>query len=384
MNKIPYGKQEVLAEDIEAVEKVLKSDFLTQGPLVDQFENDFAKLVSSRFAVSVNNATAGLHLSVLALGLKPGQKVLCPTISFVASANCIRYAGGEVEFVDIDPSTYCIDIQEVEKKLLGSPQDTYAGIIIVHLAGYPANTEELSQVVRKYNLWIIEDSCHAPGAKFLDSKNNWSLVGSCDYSDISVFSFHPVKHICTGEGGMITTQRPEIFQNLLKLRSHGIERNPARTKAYHGGWYYEMQQLGFNYRLPDILCALGISQIKRLNHNLKRRNEIADRYDRELPVTITRPSRDSNIFHAFHLYIIQSDRRNELYEHLKTRNIYSQIHYIPIHQQPYYVERYGSQLLQNSQNYYSRALSLPMYHSLTEVDQASVIREVASFFKGKN
>lgn len=381
MKTISYGRQEILPEDIEAVTKTLGSDFLTQGPAVDEFETAFAELVSVPYAVSVGNATQALHIAVALLGIKPGQKVLCPTVSFVASANCVRYNGAEVEFVDIDPETFCMNKGDLERRLNTSSPGAYAGVIVVHMAGYPANMEEISQLVKTHNLWIIEDSCHAPGAQFLNSKKEWVKVGSCEYSDISTFSFHPVKHIATGEGGMITTRSKEAYEKLKRMRSHGIERSPERLHENHGAWYYEMQSLGFNFRMPDILCALGTSQIKRFKSNIERRLKVAAMYDRLLTDKVKKPSRGPNVRHAFHLYVIRTNRRKELYDFLKTQSIYPQVHYIPIHSQPYYKERYGSINLPMAESYYQEALSLPMYHALTEEDQMRVISAVNSFFE---
>lgn len=383
MKNIPYGRQEILPEDIAAVTETLLSDFLTQGPAVDKFEKDFAQIVESPYALAVNNATAGLHLAVQVLGVKPGQKVICPPISFVASANCVRYCGGEVEFVDIDPKTYCLDLAEVEKKLKKSKPGEYAGVVLVHLAGYPADVESLAALIKPYDLWIIEDACHAPGAQFQNKLGEWASVGSGLYSDISTFSFHPVKHIATGEGGMLTTQSASIYEKLKLLRSHGIERSADKMMQNDGGWYYEMQTLGYNYRMPDLLCSLGSSQLKRFEKNIQRRREIADRYDQELHSDIMKPYRNSSVRHGFHLYVIQVERRKELYECLKSAGINTQVHYIPIHLQPYYRERYGRLNLPASEKYYSQALSLPMYHGLKNSEQDRVIQAVNLFFEKK-
>ena len=279
---IPYGRQWITESDLEAVNNVLQSDFLTQGPAVKKFEDDFAEYVGSKFAVSVNNATAALHLSALVLNVSSGKKVLTTPITFAASSNCVRFCGGDVEFVDIDPVTYNIDLDALEKKLVSSKKGTYVGISPVDFAGLPLDMERLKTIADRHGLWIIEDACHAPGAEFQAKSGKWFRTGSSDFSNLTVFSFHPVKHIACGEGGMITTNDEKLYKHLLKLRSHGIARDPSELIKNDGGWYHEMQELGYNYRLPDILCALGSSQLKKANEGIKRRREIADYYNKEL------------------------------------------------------------------------------------------------------
>jgi UDP-4-amino-4,6-dideoxy-N-acetyl-beta-L-altrosamine transaminase len=381
MNIIPYGKQQITEEDIKAVIHVLKSDYMTQGPAVAEFEKAFADYVGSEYAIAVNNATSALHLCVLALGVKPGQKVLCTPNSFVASSNCVLYCGGDVEFVDIELNNYCIDLKALELKLQNSPPHTYAGIIAVDFAGYPMDLAELRKIADKYHVWIIEDACHAPGAEFQSADGKWHKSGSGKYTEFSTFSFHPVKHIATAEGGMITTNSMKLYEKVKQLRTHGITKEAKEMGRNDGGWYMEMQQLGMNYRMPDVLCALGTSQLKRLDQNIKRRREIAAQYNEafcNLPIKC--PSIESKHKHAYHLYVIQTDRRKELYDYLKTQNIYSQVHYIPIYQQPYYISRYGQMKLENMEKYYSNALSLPMYHSMTDEEQQRVIKAVKSFY----
>ncbi|HXA02859.1 MAG TPA: aminotransferase class I/II-fold pyridoxal phosphate-dependent enzyme, partial [Cytophagaceae bacterium] len=244
MKPIPYGRQHITDEDIEAVVKVLKSDFLTQGPAIGKFEKEFAEYIGCKYAIAVANGTAALHLSALALGVNEKSRVITTPITFAASANCILYCGGEIFFADIDPETALLDLNKVEEILQKNP-GTYQGIIPVDLAGYPIDLERLKVICEKHNLWIIEDACHAPGAYFTDSKGVKQKCGNCAYADLAIFSFHPVKHIATGEGGMITTNRKDLYDRLLLLRTHGITRDPALMEKNDGGWYMEMQELGY-------------------------------------------------------------------------------------------------------------------------------------------
>nr|BFD66461.1 UDP-4-amino-4,6-dideoxy-N-acetyl-beta-L-altrosami ne transaminase [Bdellovibrio sp. HAGR004] len=377
---IPYGRQTILPEDIESVVQVLKSDFLTQGPMVDTFEKSFSEYIGCPFSVAVTNGTAALHLAAMALGVGPGDKVLCTANSFVASANCIRYCGGDVEFVDIDPENFCINYELLKAKLEASPRGTYRGIVAVDFAGYPVNFEALRALADQHGLWIIEDACHALGAEFLDSKGEWQFSGNGVYADISVFSFHPVKHLATGEGGMICTRDPKLYEKLRVLRTHGIVRSPEKMTKFDGPWYYEMQELGFNYRISDVLCALGVSQLQRMAGNLQRRRQVAQVYRdalKDLPLKMQHD--DKGIKNAYHLFTIQTPRRLELYNFLKAQNIYCQVHYIPIHTMPYYKNLYGEQTLQFAEKYYECALSLPMFHGITNEDLEYTIEKVKAF-----
>lgn len=380
MKSIPYGKQSITQEDIDAVVNVLKSEFLTQGPAVEMFEKMFCEFVGCKYAVAVSNGTAALHLAALALNVKPGDKVLCTANSFVASANCVLYCGGDVEFVDIDQRNFCIDIEKLREKILSEKPGTYKGIVAVDFAGYPLNFEKISNLAREYGLWIIEDACHSLGSTFEDSNKVKVKSGSGVYSDIAVFSFHPVKHVATGEGGMIATNSPALYEKLKLIRTHGITKDPSQMSKVDGGWYYEMQELGYNYRIPDILCTLGASQLSRIESNLIRRREIAKIYERELSTYVVTPVVEQNLEHAFHLYIIQTPKRNELYEFLKQRKIFSQVHYMPIHLHPYYVKKYGQQRFPVAEKYYEQALSLPMYHSMLDEDLSFVISSIKDFF----
>jgi dTDP-4-amino-4,6-dideoxygalactose transaminase len=262
MKPIPYGKHHIIDEDIKAVIDVLHSSNLTQGPKIREFEQAFCEYVGAQHGVAVSNGTAALHLSAMALNVKPGDKVITTPITFVASANCVRYCGGEVVFADIDPESFLLDINEVKELLDGAPPDTFKGIIPVDFAGYPVNLEEYRKLAYEYGVWIIEDACHAPGGYFYDSKGNKQFCGNGYFADLSIFSFHPVKHIAAGEGGMITTNDEQLYHMLLNQRTHGIQQDQSKLIENHGPWYYEMQELGFNYRLTDIQAALALSQLK--------------------------------------------------------------------------------------------------------------------------
>jgi UDP-4-amino-4,6-dideoxy-N-acetyl-beta-L-altrosamine transaminase len=383
MKQIPYGRQNITDEDIQSVVKVLKSDLLTQGPKIAEFEKAFADYIGVKYAVAVSNGTAALHLCALALGVKEGDKVITTPITFSATANCVRYAGGDVIFADIDPNTYLLDINEVEKLLAASPKGTYKGIIPVDFAGRAVDLEAFRKLADKYGCWIIEDTCHAPGGYFTDSKGIKHKCGSGDFAELAIFSFHPVKHIAIGEGGMITTNNEELYHKLRMLRTHGIQQRTELIKNNNSDpWYYELQELGFNYRLTDVLAALGISQLKRAKEGLKRRIEIAEKYNN---IFKNKPyiKRHSGIIsgHAYHLYVIESEKRKELYEYLRTKNIYAQVHYIPLHLMPYY-SQYGWKLgdFPNAENYYKHCLSIPMFPTLTDVQQNYVINTINDFF----
>jgi UDP-4-amino-4,6-dideoxy-N-acetyl-beta-L-altrosamine transaminase len=378
---IPYGKQHITQEDIEEVTKTLKSDFLTQGPKVSEFEQKFAQYIGAKYGVAVSSGTAALHLSALALNVNENSKVITTPVTFAASANCIQYCGGKVVFADIDPATALIDIQQVQKLLASSPKGTYQGIIPVDFAGYPVNLEMLREVADEYELWIIEDACHAPGGYFTDSKGIKQKCGNCVHADLAIFSFHPVKHIACGEGGMITTNNKILYDKLLLLRTHGITKDPALMKENHGGWYYEMQELGYNYRLTDFQAALGISQLRRADEGLQRRIEIAKRYDAAFEGTKINYDVARYIEgHAYHLYIIQVNDRKGLYDYLCQHAILAQVHYIPVHLLPYYKNKCfkkGDYTL--AEAYYEKCLSIPMYPSLTNKEQDFVIEKIISF-----
>ena len=383
MKAIPYGHQHITDEDIQAVIETLKSDYLTQGPKIIEFEQAFARYVGAKYAVAVSNATAGLHLAATALQVRSGDKVIVTPITFAASANCIRYCNGMVVFCDIDPDTYLMDIKKLRRLLETNPPSTFKGIVPVDFAGYPHQMEEFRQLADEYGLWILEDACHAPGGYFIDSNGEKQFCGNGKFADVTVFSFHPVKHIATGEGGMVTTNDKELFDRLSLLRTHGITKNPACLHENHGGWYYEMQELGYNYRLTDFQAALGLSQLKRADEGLKRRQKIAVRYNEAFKriADIQTPYASPDVFHAYHLYIIQVPDRLDLYNYLHENGIYAQVHYIPLHLMPYYREQ-GNKPgdLPVAEKYYSRCLSLPMFPTLTAEDQAYVIKKIEYYF----
>ena len=393
---ISYGRQNITTEDIEAVVEVLKSDFLTQGPKIEEFEIAFANYIGCKYAVAVANGTAALHLCTLALNVKSGDKVITTSLTFSASANCVRYCGGDVIFADIDPETYLLDIQAVKLLLESSPKGTYKGIIPVDFAGRSVNLQEYKKLANEYGLWIIEDACHAPGGYFKDDNNSNQNCGNGNFADLSIFSFHPVKHIASGEGGMITTNNQDLYKSLLKLRTHGITRNTADfendllfaaggeivNEGEFPGWYMEMQTLGYNYRLTDFQAALGLSQLKRADEGLIRRKEIAQQYNEAFTGKdwIKGQSRFVD-GHAYHLYIIEVENRLGLYNYLRKANIFPQVHYIPVHLMPYYKHlgwKEGD--LANTETYYKHCLSLPMYPTLTNDEQLFVIGKIKEFY----
>jgi UDP-4-amino-4,6-dideoxy-N-acetyl-beta-L-altrosamine transaminase len=377
---IPYGRQTITQEDIDAVIDTLQSDFLTQGPKIEEFERKFSEYIGCKYAVAVANGTAALHLCALALEVDEQTRVITTPITFAASANCILYCNGTVDFADIDPNTALIDLKLVEELLKGKPKGYYKGIIPVDFAGYPVDLEKVRELADEYGLWIIEDACHAPGGYFTDSKGKIQNCGNGNYADLAIFSFHPVKHIATGEGGMITTNRKDLYEKLLLLRTHGITKNPQLLKENQGGWYYEMQTLGFNYRMPDMLTALGISQLSRAEQGIRRRREIARRYKEAFGgnkrIRLLNNDKEG-VGHAYHLYVIQVEDRKGLYDYLRQKGIYAQVHYIPVHTMPYYQSLgYKNGSLVIAEKYYEGCLSLPMYPGLSVEEQEYVIREI--------
>lgn len=376
---IPYGRQDITEEDIEAVVRVLRSDHLTQGSAVPRFEEAVSRLVGARYAVAVNSATSALHLACLALGLGPGDWLWTSPITFVASANCGLYCGARVDFADIDPRTYNLCPKALEQKL---QQAAAAGrlpkvLVAVHLAGQPCDMRAIHALAVRYGFRVIEDASHAIGASYLGEP-----VGSGRYSDITVFSFHPVKIITTGEGGMAVTNHPELARRMTLLRNHGITRDPERmTRPPDGTWYYQQVDLGYNYRMTDIQAALGLSQLQRLRSYVERRRFLAQRYDRmlsDLPLTVPWQHPDGSS--AMHLYIIRlrSDHawrgRAAVFDGLRRRGIGVNVHYIPVHTQPYY-QRFGFKVgdFPQAERYYDEALSLPMFPNLTEAQQDQIV-----------
>ena len=383
MKPISYGHQYISDEDIQAVVETLKSDYLTQGPKIGEFEQNFANYLGCQYACMVSNGTAALHLCAMALGIQPGDKVITTPITFVASANGFRYQGAEIVFCDIDPKTFLMDLDKLEHILKASPKGTYKAVVPVDFAGYPIDEERLRKLANEYGFAIVVDACHAPGGSYIDSKGVKQMVGNCHYADLTCFSFHPVKHIATGEGGVVTTNRKDLYDKVALFRTHGITKNPELLTQNDGGWYYEMQDLGYNYRITDFQAALGISQLKRLDWSIQRRNEIAHKYDEAFKGTsVKTPHRAENITHAFHLYIIQvdTDKRKGLYDYLRANKIFAQVLYIPAHTMPYY-KQYGWKAgdLPVAEEYYRHCLALPMYPTLTEEEQEYVIEKVKEF-----
>jgi UDP-4-amino-4,6-dideoxy-N-acetyl-beta-L-altrosamine transaminase len=378
MSAIPYGRQHIDQEDIDAVVATLQADFLTQGPKVKEFEDKFAAYVGAQYAVALTNATSGLHLAVLALGIQPGERVITTPITFAASANCVRYAGGEVWFADIDPETYLLSLESVKALIESKPKGFFKGIIPVDFAGLPINLEAFSALATAHGLWLIEDACHAPGAYVTDSKGIQQRCGNGAYADLGIFSFHPVKHIACGEGGMVTTNSETLYNKLMLLRSHGITKNDMSEN--HGAWFYEMQTLGFNYRLTDIQATLGITQLAKNHKGVARRNELANRYKAAFEGKVKYQFLPEGMYNAHHLFVVEVADRKGLYEYLRTQKIYAQIHYIPVHTLPYYKKiGYQEANLSHAEKYYAHCLSLPMYPTLSNEEQDFVIDQVISF-----
>lgn len=379
-NPISYGKQSLSQGDIDAVMQVLHSDFWTQGPAVSEFENAFAKYTGCKYAVAVANGTAALHLCALALRVDSNTNVITTPITFAASANCIRYCDGNVFFADINPDTFLLDIHKVRELIESKPEGFFKGIIPVDFAGNAVNLEEFKKLAVEFDLWIIEDACHAPGGYFIDGTGYKQQCGNGNFAELAIFSFHPVKHIATCEGGMITTNDEKLYKKLLKLRTHGITKDPELMQENHGGWYMEMQSLGYNYRIPDVLCALGTSQLTRATAGFIKRHTIADKYTvafENLPILLPQ----YNDGHAFHLYIIKTRGRKELYDYLRTKSIFAQVHYIPVHTMPYYKDLgFNKGDFPISEAYYEECLSLPMYPTLSEAEQNYVIEEIIKFY----
>lgn len=391
---IPYGRQHITDADIEAVVRVLQSDYLTQGPEIALFEQAFAQYTGAAYAVAVSNGTAALHLSCLALDWKPGDKAITTPITFAASANCVRYCGGEVLFADIDPETYLIDLEATENILRAQPTGSVKAIIVVDFAGRAVNLEAFRKLANQYGCALIEDACHAPGGYFHDTNGTAQICGNGQFADLSVFSFHPVKHIACGEGGMITTNNPELYQKLLRLRTHGITRDTGcftnspelaagtSNATDYPAWYMEMQELGFNYRLTDFQAALGLSQLARASEGLARRKQLATRYTEAFQEKPYIKGMSGSITgHAYHLFVIEAENRLELYNHLRSKQIFAQIHYFPCHLMPYYRDlgwKPGD--LPHAENYYTRCISLPMYPTLSDEQQEYVIETIAAFY----
>lgn len=378
---IPYGKQNISEDDINSVVNVMRSDFLTQGPITPKFENELKTYCKVNYAAAVVNATAALHLACLALDVKKGDIVWTSPISFVASANCAKYCGAEIDFIDIDLETYNISTLALEEKLIEAKNNNKLPkvLIPVHLAGQSCEMKKIKELSDQYGFKIIEDASHAIGGKYLNEP-----IGNCRYSDITVFSFHPVKIITTCEGGVCLTNDSKIYDKIYRLRSHGIVRNQSEMEnKSHGQWYYEQIDLGFNYRLNDLQSALGINQLKRINSFIQERHLIARKYDKLFTNSriVTSPIQSKYSFSSFHLYIVRiksmsfSDRKL-IFEKLRNEGIFVNVHYIPIYKQPYYSGKFNPQDFPNSEIYYSEAISLPIYPGLKDEEIEFVNRVI--------
>jgi UDP-4-amino-4,6-dideoxy-N-acetyl-beta-L-altrosamine transaminase len=381
MIRIPYGRQEINQEDLLAVLAVLQSDWLTQGPVIEQFENAVADYCGAKYAVAVNSATSALHLACLVAGLGPGDILWTSPNTFVASANCGLYCGADVDFVDIDPQTYNMSVDALERKLIQAAKigKLPKVVIPVHFAGQSCRMEAIRKLAVQYNFTVIEDAAHAIGGNYRGQK-----VGACQFSAMTVFSFHPVKIITTGEGGMILTNRADLYEKLLFLRTHGITRDERfMTKPSDGPWYYQQIDLGYNYRMTDIQAALGYSQLQRIDQFVRRRHVLAARYDQSLKgLPVTLPWQDPDTYSSWHLYVLRlhldqlGKSRKQIFEELRTAGIDVNVHYIPVHTQPYY-ERLGFKVgdFPAAEEYYRAAITLPLYYSLSDEDQNYVIEK---------
>ena len=376
---IPYGRQDITQADVDAVVEVLTSDFLTQGPMVPRFEQDVANHVGAKHAIAVNSATSALHIACLALGLKAGDRLWTSPVTFVASANCALYCGADVDFVDIDFKTYNLCPLSLEKKLVEAEEQGRLPkiVVVVHLCGQPCDMRAIWQLGQRFGFKIIEDASHAIGGKYRDE-----FIGGCQYSDITVFSFHPVKIITTAEGGMALTNDDQLAERLALLRSHGVTREPSlMTQEPDGPWYYQQVDLGFNYRMTELQAALGISQLERLDDYVSRRHELAARYDELLSgLPVTTPWQHKDSYSGYHLYVIRlqldkltASHRN-VFESLQEQGIGVNLHYIPVHTQPYY-QRMGFQVgdYPEAERYYREAISLPMFQTMTDKQQDEVV-----------
>ena len=367
---IPYGRQWIEDDDIAAVVETLKSDYLTTGPKVAEFEKALAEYTGAKYAVAVSNGTAALHIACLAAGIQEGDEVITTPLTFAASSNCVLYCGGKTVFADVDPRTYNIDPEDVRRKIT----DRTKAIIPVHLSGQPCNMDAIHKIAEEYHLIVIEDAAHAIGAEYRGQK-----IGSL--SDMTEFSFHPVKHVTTGEGGAVTTNSEELYQKLLLFRTHGITRNPDLMTRCEGGWYYQQLDLGYNYRITDIQCALGISQLRKLDRSLARRREIARRYDeafRDVPGLII-PYQAPEALNSYHLYILQFTDvdRKAAYDMLQEAGIHVNVHYIPTYTFPYYrTHGYADTCCPNAEKIYGNILSIPMYYGITDEEIEYVIENV--------
>lgn len=379
---IPYGRQDITQADIDAVVGVLQSDFLTQGPMVPRFEQQVAAHVGASHALAVNSATSALHIACLALGLGPGDRLWTSPVTFVASANCGLYCGAQVDFVDIDPRTYNLCPQALERKLVKAEREgTLPKVVVpVHLCGQPCDMQAIHRLAKRYGFMVIEDASHAIGGKY-----QGEFIGSGKYSDITVFSFHPVKIITTAEGGMALTNDAELANKMALLRSHGITRDPQQmTHESDGPWYYQQIDLGFNYRMTELQAALGVSQMERLDQYIARRHQLAARYNdllAALPVTV--PWQHPDSYSGLHLYVIRlqldkiSKSHRQVFESLREQGVGVNLHYIPVHTQPYYAQMgFKPEDFPVAQDYYREAISIPMFQTMSDEQQDQVVAAI--------
>jgi len=385
MKIIPYGKQHIDSSDIAEVVKVLKSDWITQGPKVKEFEEALCKYTGAKYAVCVSSGTAALHLSCLAAGLKKGDEAITTPITFIATSNSILYTGASPVFADIDYDSVNINPEEISKKISKKTK----AILPVHFAGLPCDIPEIAKIAKKNKLSIIEDAAHALGAEYKHG-NRWYKVGCCKHSDMTTFSFHPVKHITTGEGGAITTNNKKIYEKLLMLRSHGTLKNDS-IKKKHGPWYYEMRELGYNYRITDFQCALGLSQLKKIDKFILRRKEIVKMYNHAFkwnPCFVLLQEK-KYVRSSWHLYPIRLEakskigaKRKSVFNYLRKRNIDTQVHYIPVYWQPYYQQLgYKKGLCPKAEADYEQIISLPIFPNMTDKNVDYVIENILSLIK---
>ena len=377
---IPYGRQDITEDDVEAVVSTLRSDFLTQGPVVPRFEQVVSDHVGATHAIAVNSATSALHIACLALGLGPGDWLWTSPITFVASANCALYCGASVDFVDIDPDTYNLSIEDLERRLEAAEREGRLPKIVVpvHLCGQSCDMSAIADLAKRYQFRVIEDASHAIGGKYRNG-----LVGNCRYSDVTIFSFHPVKIVTTAEGGMALTNDEALAAKMALLRSHGITRDPSQMdQDPEGAWYYQQIDLGFNYRMTEMQAALGVSQMDRIETYVARRHAIARRYDALLQdMPVVRPMQTADAYSAYHLYPVRVPRADRLrvFERLREAGIGVNVHYIPVHLQPYYrAMGFEPGDYPEAERYYAEAISLPLYPTMSEAQQDQVVAALRS------
>lgn len=397
---LPYGRQQIDEEDVASVVAVLNSEWLTTGPAVTAFEQAFAERVGARFAVVCSSGTAALHLAALALGLGRGDTVIVPTLTFVATANASVLVGADVQFADVDPRTGLMGTDHLRQAIAGCGDSRPCAVFPVHLTGQCSDPEALCEVAREHDLKVIEDACHSLGSSYVTASGSTHRVGACRHSDMTLFSLHPVKTIAMGEGGVVTTNNPELHERLLRMRNHGLVRDPEAfqetAQAFAGDgepnpWYYEMPEPGLNYRASDINCALGLSQLGKLERFVERRRTLAALYDKALVelAPVVRPAgRQAGCDAAWHLYVVLIDfdaagiDRAALMKNLRQHGVGTQVHYLPVHRQPYYRQRCGDLNLVGADAYYAGCLSLPLYPAMSERDVDRVVAALARCVEG--